>query len=220
MIINNKNCPKYIFRCSENKFPNLFLMIHGYGSNEKDLFNFSNDISKRFFIVSIQGFYKLDKKERYSWYNINFSNKEKFVDIFQAKNSAIKISFFINKIIKKYKLNTKNVWICGFSQGAILSYAIAAINKKIKNVISLSGYLEKKILPEKDFFYKKINFFISHGKNDNVIPINLIRESILHLKKGTKINLFYKEYDTGHTINELNYKDLIKWINEKDKNFY
>ncbi|BBA16989.1 alpha/beta hydrolase [Blattabacterium cuenoti] len=192
----------------------LFLMIHGYGSNEKDLFSFQKDIPEDFFIISIQGFYSIGTN-KYSWYDIDFDNKNKFINIIQAKETIEKISYFIHESIEEYKLRKNPVWICGFSQGAILSYAIALKNSdKIKRVISLSGYLENNIFPKNINYYSDLEFFISHGKYDSIIPINWTKKGLKFLKEK-QILFFYKEYDSGHTLNHLNYKDLIKWIKEK-----
>jgi phospholipase/carboxylesterase len=57
-----------------------------------------------------------------------------------------------------------------FSQGAILSYAIAFHIEKLA-VIALSGYLNEELIEENyrnnDF---KTNIFASHGVVDQVIP--------------------------------------------------
>ncbi|MDR1804910.1 MAG: dienelactone hydrolase family protein [Flavobacteriales bacterium] len=195
-------------------FPPLFLMIHGYGSNENDLFSFHKDIPKNFFIISIQGFYSIGS-DKYSWYDIDFYNKDRFINIYQAKTTIDKISSFIEEAIQKYQLNKKEVWLCGFSQGAILSYSIALkIPDKVKKVIALSGYLEKNILPKKmnDSSYTDLEFFISHGKYDTIIPVDLAKRGFNFLKDYKILSLQYKEYDSGHFLNSLNYQDIINWI--------
>ncbi|WP_341658973.1 phospholipase [Blattabacterium cuenoti] len=215
MLLRNQLSIKHIIKKTgyENE-KTLFLMIHGYGSNEKDLFSFQKDIPENFFIISIQGFYSI-RKNKYSWYDIDFDNKNKFINIIQAKKTIEKISFFIHEAIEEYKLKKNPVWICGFSQGAILSYAIALKNSdKIKKVIALSGYLENRILPKQINHNSDLEFFISHGKYDPIIPVNWSKKGLKFLKEK-KILFFYKEYESGHTLNHLNYQDLINWIKEK-----
>ncbi|WP_185867183.1 alpha/beta hydrolase [Blattabacterium cuenoti] len=216
MLLKNKLSLKHIIKKSVNKNENtLFLMIHGYGSNERDLFSFEKDLPEDFFIISIQGIYSIGA-DQYSWYDIDFDNEKKFINIIQAKKTIEKISFFINEAIKEYKLKKNPVWICGFSQGAILSYAIALKNSdKIKKVIALSGYLENNILPEEMNHITDLEFFISHGKYDSIIPVNWVKKGLKFLKQKKILSLFYKEYESGHTLNDFNYQDLINWIKEK-----
>jgi len=47
----------------------LILMIHGYGSNEQDLFSFSRAIPENFTIISLRGDIEFQYNE-YAWYNI------------------------------------------------------------------------------------------------------------------------------------------------------
>ncbi|WP_185871686.1 alpha/beta hydrolase [Blattabacterium cuenoti] len=216
MLLKNQLSIKHIIKKTTSGNENiLFLMIHGYGSNERDLFSLKEDLPKNFFIISIQGFYSIGI-DKYSWYDIDFQNEKKFINIIQAKKTVDKISFFIHEAIKEYKLKEKPVWICGFSQGAILSYAIALKNyDKIKKIIALSGYLENSLLTEKINHFNDLEFFISHGKYDTIIPINWVKRGLKFLKKKKILSFFYKEYETGHTLCDLNYQDLINWIKKK-----
>ncbi|AGW86339.1 Phospholipase/Carboxylesterase [Blattabacterium sp. (Nauphoeta cinerea)] len=216
MLLKNKLSIKHIIKKPvSGKESTLFLMIHGYGSNEKDLFSFKKDLPEDFFIISIQGFYSIETG-KYSWYDIDFDNEKKFINITQAKKTIDKISFFIHEAIKEYKLKKNPVWICGFSQGAILSYAIALKNSdKIKKVIALSGYLENSLFPKKINHYTDLEFFISHGKYDTIIPVDWVKKGLKFLKQKKVLSLFYKEYESGHTLNDTNYQDLINWIKEK-----
>ncbi|WP_185869081.1 alpha/beta hydrolase [Blattabacterium cuenoti] len=220
MLLKNQLSIKHIIKKPINGNGNesiLFLMIHGYGSNEEDLFSFKKDLPNNFFIISIQGIYSLGT-DKYSWYDIDFSNEKKFIDVLQAKKTIEKISFFIDEAIQEYQLKEDQVWLCGFSQGAILSYAIAFKRpNKIKKVIALSGYLERNILPEKinKNHYSNLEFFISHGKYDTIIPLNWTKKGLKFLKDNEILSFDYKEYESGHTLNSLNYQDLMNWIKKK-----
>ncbi len=219
MILKKHGTIKYIIRepiNNYNEISNVFLLIHGYGSNEKDLFNtFAKDIPESFTVISIRGFYCIEY-DKYYWYDIDFSDKKKIIHIGQAKETIKKISVFINEYI--YNLKNTIVWLCGFSQGAILSYSLALYNPKIiKKVILLSGYLENKIILEKNInydysFFRNIDFFISHGKYDTIIPIEWAKKGIKFLKKNRIYSIYYKEYESGHVLCNLNYKDTIDWI--------
>lgn len=200
----------------KTKKPPMFLIIHGYGSNEEDLFFITKKLPDNFFVISLRGINNLNNGG-YSWYNIDFSKK--LHSISGAINARNKIIFFIKEAIEYYNLDYENIWICGFSQGAILSYSIA-LNKIniIKKAIILSGFLYKKIITENDlnlFKNKSLEFFITHGENDNIIPLKLSKKGCYLLEKY-KIPFFYKEYkNIGHTLCEENFNNLIKWINNK-----
>lgn len=200
--------------------PPLLLLIHGYGSNEQDLFSFAHDLPPNFYIVSIRGRLGLPFGG-FAWYSIDFINAEKFTNIPEGKESIESILNFIDEIIEQENLDKNKVWLCGFSQGAILSYALALnYPEKVNNIICLSGYIEPQLtgqLIQKEE-HSKLRFFISHGKEDVVIPVTWARnaENVL---KPLNIKYEYHEYNSGHGINPQNYYDLMAWIkkeNEKD----
>jgi phospholipase/carboxylesterase len=81
----------------------------------------------------------------YVWYAINFdADQNKFSDNEQAKSSRDLIAGFIDELILNYSIDAK-VSLLGFSQGAILSYAIVFTSRKISKVIALSGYLNEEL---------------------------------------------------------------------------
>jgi len=136
------------------------------------------------------------------------------MDIEQATASRDALVNFIDAIVKQEKLDAANVFIAGFSQGAILSYSIALnYPDKVKNVMILSGYPEYKIIGDfdqnKDFSH--LNFFVSHGTEDVILPIEAGRlgEGLL---KELNIKNEYHEYRSGHGIDRQNYFDLMDFI--------
>ena len=140
----------YIYRPSnlEQNAP-LLIMLHGYGSDENDLFSFERELPKELFIISLKAPYMLEIQGR-AWYAINFDeNQNKWNDNEQAKLSMNVLIKCIDIACKNYPVNKNNISILGFSQGAILGMATALNHPtKIKNVIGLSGYINHDILPE------------------------------------------------------------------------
>ncbi|HCQ77380.1 MAG TPA: phospholipase, partial [Leeuwenhoekiella sp.] len=102
----------------------------------------------------------------------------------------------------------------GFSQGCILSYAVAlTYPEKIKNVIGLSGYVNEAIVtPKSDLnAYKHLSVFSSHGTVDQVIPVEAARKIAPYLATlGIESNL--KEYPVGHGVAPQNFFDLKDWL--------
>ncbi|WP_185882450.1 alpha/beta hydrolase [Blattabacterium cuenoti] len=232
MLFNQLSIKHIIRKPINNQLdPPLFLIIHGYGSNENDILNsIIQQLPNYFFIVSIQGIYTIGHNQ-YSWYNINFHKnltthkiQIKNYSLLQASQAINKINIFIDEAINEYKLNNNQVWICGFSQGAIISYAIALKNPyKVKRVMALSGYFDETIYSFKkqnnQKLYSKLSMFISHGKYDDIIPIKWVKKGLYILQKEYLINSFsYKEYESGHWISQSNHNDLIYWIKQNHLN--
>ena len=192
----------------------LLLLLHGYGSNETDLFSFASELPEDNYIVSARAPYDLQYGS-YAWYAINFdADENKFSDHEQAKISRDLIGTFIDELVANYPINKNSITLIGFSQGAILSYGVALSNpKKIKNVIGLSGYVSEPILKQgfENNDFSTLGVFASHGTVDQVIPIEWARKSDNFLTQ-TNIAHTYKEYPIGHGISPQVFFDFKNWL--------
>ena len=193
----------------------LLLMVHGFGSNEEDLFSFSRAIPSEYTIVSIRGPINTPGMG-YAWYDIYFDNKgNKTYDI----EMAIKSRDLIFKCVKdcsiKYKTDITNTTLMGFSQGSILINAVAlTYPKNIKNVISMSGGIDPSIITLSKDNLNDLSFYISHGTEDEVLPFNQAKESLNFLNQNNIIYDF-ETYHVGHGVCPENFKSMLSWLNKK-----
>lgn len=192
----------------------LLLLLHGYGSNEEDLFSFAFELPENYYIISARAPYPLPPYGN-AWYAIDFdANMNKFSNDEQAIESRDLIVTFIGELLEKYPIDKNNVNLIGFSQGAILSYAIAlSYPEKINKVVALSGYFNQNIMKDgyENNDFSKIQFFVSHGSVDQVIPVEWARKNpdVLNL---LKIQNEYHEYNVGHGVAPQNFFDLKRFI--------
>ena len=191
--------------------PPLILLIHGYGSNKEDLFSFASELPEQALIVSVQAPASLPFGG-YAWYSISFdADENKFSDPVEGKESVQKLNVFIDEIIEEYNVDSNRVFLTGFSQGAILSYAFSfTFPEKAQYVVALSGYFNHDFLIEKPKT-NTVDYFISHGTVDQVIPLDWAKKAPVILKE-LNINHVYKEYPVGHGVHPNNFYDLKDWI--------
>jgi len=198
---------------SLNENAPLLIMFHGYGSDENDLFSFADELPVELLIISVRAPYVIQPYGN-AWYAIHFeADKGKWSDNNQAIESRDLIVKFIDEVIETYPVNPNNVTLLGFSQGTILSYAVAlTYPEKIKNVIALSGYINQEILnihPDKE--YSKLDFYCSHGSVDQVIPVQWARQVAPFLKQH-HIKHVYSEFPVGHGVAPQNFYELKDWL--------
>lgn len=194
----------------------VIILLHGYGSNEEDLFSFSTELPEEYYIISVRAPYDL-KPYGHAWYAIHFdADENKFSDDVQARESRDLIATFIDEITTKYPIDKTKVTLVGFSQGTILSYATAlSYPEKIARVVALSGYLNEQILVEnyQTNNNKHLQFFISHGTVDQVIPLDWAKKAKPFLESlGLKAE--YKEYPVGHGVAPQNFYDFRNWLEQ------
>lgn len=192
----------------------LLIMLHGYGSDENDLFSFSSELPEELFIISVRAPYPMQPYGN-AWYAINFdADQGKWNDNEQAIQSRDLITKFIEEAIVEYPVNKNNITLLGFSQGSILSYAVALTSpEKVKNIIALSGYVNKEILPEdiQQKEYSNLDFYCSHGSVDQVIPVDWARQTAPFLK-SLHIKHQYSEFPVGHGVAPQNFHEFNDWL--------
>ncbi|KQR93349.1 phospholipase [Chryseobacterium sp. Leaf180] len=208
----------YIVREPEHITPqtNILFMLHGYGSNEQDLFAFREDLPKDWILVSFRAPYKT-QFEGFSWYDIDFTDAEKFVNVDQAKESLKDLMENIMAIINRYGITDGKTHLAGFSQGGILCYSLALQYPELFNKVAcLSSYPEEKLLTNIVKEKKKLEnlrFFVSHGSDDAVIPIDWGKKAA-ELLYDLSCYFTFREYMSGHGVNQKNYKDLMEFFNK------
>ncbi|NKI32153.1 alpha/beta hydrolase [Croceivirga thetidis] len=194
--------------------PSPLFMLHGYGSNEEDLYSFASELPEELFIISIRAPYPMEPFGN-AWYAIHFDAQDgKWSDDEQAVESRERITTFLDEACKAYDLNEDKITLLGFSQGTILSFSVAlSYPEKIKNVIGLSGYINEGILlkgyQEKD--HSKLNIYSSHGQVDAVIPLEWAQRTPDFLNQLGIENKF-EEFPVGHGVSPQNFYSFRTWL--------
>ena len=194
----------------------LLLLLHGYGSNEEDLFSFASELPEEYYVISARAPFDMGFGS-YAWYAINFdADENKFSDIPQAQQSRDIIASFIDELIANYPIDSSNVTLIGFSQGTILSYAIAlSYPEKIQRVVAMSGYLNTEMVKPnfENNNFSNLKIFASHGTVDQVVPVDWARKAAPALTQ-LGIEIVYKEYPVAHGVAPQNFYDFKNWLQQ------
>jgi len=190
------------------------IMLHGYGSDENDLFSFASELPSNYAIISLKAPIVMQPYGN-AWYAINFDNEDgKWSDDEQAIASRDLVVECIDEIILKYNVDPEKVTLLGFSQGTILSFSVAlSYPEKIKNVIGLSGYINEAIFKENysENDFSKLNIYSSHGSVDQMIPVDWARRTKPFLQ-NLGIPIEYSEFPVGHGVSPQNFYELKEWL--------
>ena len=188
---------KYLIRHSENKenSPSIFL-LHGYGSNKEDLFSLEGYLPRNHTIISLEAPISLPFGG-FTWFEVNQEIAEVII-----KN--------INKLSTQFELNKSDATVLGFSQGGSICWKLGLdYSKNIRRILPISSYIN--VFDNKIINHNNILTYTSHGLYDDIIPIDLVKETILELLESND-NITFEEFPSGHTINQENLSSIIKWI--------
>ncbi len=196
--------------------PPLVILLHGIGSNENDLFSFADQLPGNFLVISARGPYTLSAGS-YAWYQADFSKGNPVINKEQAEKSRSVIISFIGSLKEQYNFDESQVYLCGFSQGAIMAYSVGLTRPdKVRGIAVLSGRMLDELKPKisSNDQLQHLKVLIAHGTSDKVLDIHYAHDGYMLLKqKG--ITATYKEYNEGHSISNEELADLVKWLSSK-----
>ena len=196
----------YIHHISDPKHPTLVL-LHGYRSNKEDLYGLKPYLPK-LNIVCFQAPISL-AMGGYAWYSIEWENGAKMIDG-AAVIEAAQLVLESLKTWQEQHIQSNEVFIGGFSQGAITALQILLQGFKAKGFVLMSGYA----LPEWHEVLKSLStnapIFQSHGTMDPVIPYTWAEataEGLSHLSEYT-----FHSYPMAHSLNAQCLQDIHEFL--------
>ena len=187
------------------------MLLHGVGSNEQDLFALASQLPKDVFVIAPRGPFAVGVN-RYAWYNVDFSSGRPDINAEQETASRQLIRKFIQEVKEKYSID--ELYLGGFSHGAIMSQSIGLIHPdEVQGIISLSGRVLQEIRPlvQHDKYLHQLKVFLAHGVQDQTLPIHFAREAKEYLE-SLGVQLTYHEYPIGHQVSSEVLKDLNAWM--------
>lgn len=202
----------FLVRNASSPKKKALILLHGVGSNENDLFSLADKLPEDFYIISPRGQFTLGAG-RYAWYQVDFSTGKPVFDAEQEMSSRKIILQFVTEIKEAYQL--EQVYLGGFSQGAIMSYTIGLTHPTdITGVISLSGRVLEEIQPlttTTSDALKGLKVYIAHGIQDGTLPVQYARTAKALMEK-LGVQLKYREHNMGHQITQAVIDDINEWL--------
>jgi phospholipase/carboxylesterase len=138
------------------------------------------------------------------------------VNVDQLINSCNSFLEWLNDFQKNNPIDSRRLFLFGFSMGAIMSLAISLSNpKRFKGIVAHSGMLP---LDEQLSFkwndLGNLSFFIAHGSQDPIVPVELGRQAHRRLMQANA-DVIYREYPIQHTISDESLSDVSIWLQKQ-----
>ncbi|MDG1685626.1 MAG: alpha/beta fold hydrolase [Flavobacteriaceae bacterium] len=192
--------------------PPLLVLIHGYGSNENDLFSFAEYLHPDLLVISLRAPLNLPMMG-HAWYSIHFDAEQgKWSDDAEAIGSRELVLQFLDELMQIHPYDKSQVHLLGFSQGAILSFSLAlTYPNRFASIVALSGYLNENIttIPMEG---KIPQIYVGHGTQDEVVPYEWDKQGVERLRQAG-IDVHFDSFPVGHTISQDGFHKLLEWQN-------
>ncbi len=192
----------------------MLLLLHGLRSNEDDLISLANVLDKRLLVVSARAPFD-EGGDKYKWYDYQRIGQGKAkIDKVQAEQSRKLVIKLIDQLVAAYGVDSKQVFVGGFSQGAMMSYSVGlSVPEKVKGIIAFSGKIPDEIetvIADKSEL-SDLSVFISHGKQDPILPFKDALSDQQFLE-NMNIKTSFHEYDSKHSLSRQNIADFARWM--------
>jgi phospholipase/carboxylesterase len=212
-------CLKYlVYRpAAANAHTPMLVLLHGYGSNERDLFELQKELPRDWMVVCLRA--PLDAGNGgYQWYNMSRDHGHhsgKKEDLDQSRDLVMKC---IGQLQHKYHTDPAAVYVGGFSQGGMMSYLIGLSHPEaVAGIAPLSGMIIDLLKPEFQLEQarKKLRIFVAHGDSDDRLAIEDDKASVAYLQKNGLKPEFHIYPGMKHQISPQEIKDLTQWLSHR-----
>lgn len=194
------------------------VLLHGVGSNERDLLEIAPLLSDDRMVVSMRAPIAM-APTAFAWFHVQFTERGPVHNWSEAKNSLKLIEDALRDLSQKTGIPLNKISVFGFSQGAIMTVGLALTSTlNLENYIASSGRTlpefasSSREFPLSDYNLRRV--YVTHGVQDSKLPIQLGRDTN-EVLKSTTLKLTYKEYPSEHTISQGVLTDAKKWLGSK-----
>ena len=181
----------------ESSHPTL-IMLHGRGADEEDLVGLAKEYDSRLLVLSVRAPYPFTYGGGFTWYDVGTVGTP---DPVMFRESYRLLSGFVDDALREYPVDPARVFLLGFSMGTVMSFALSLTRPELfRGVIAHSGYVPEGT--HLSFRWRELGnlaYFVSHGTEDPVIPIDFARKT-KQLFEQSNAHLEYREYVMGHQI--------------------
>lgn len=199
-------------RTTADKSP-LLVLLHGFGSNEQDLFGLTPYLDERFMVISARAPLTMQPGS-YAWYRIDWQPDGKvLMDDNQADAALDLLADFVRQAVVAYDADPAHVYVGGFSQGAIMSECLALTQPGlVAGAVLMSGRtLELARMRALTAGAAYPPMIVVHGTADQVLPVREGRATRDFLNT-LGVTFDYREYPMAHQISDASLDDIDSWL--------
>lgn len=172
MTVKNLNFLEFEPR-GGGKPKSLVMFLHGYGSNANDMAGLTRYFSDVLMDAQFMSLNAPDPFEMgmfgYQWFSLKNMDTE-YIQREVSTNHGV-LDAFIDRQLKRFELENRNLVLIGFSQGAMMSlYTSMRRKSPIMGVLSYSGVLAEDDESMGEQVTAKSPVLLVHGDSDEVVP--------------------------------------------------
>lgn len=212
---------KYIFVPAKQKTTAkspVLILLHGVGSNEKDLLSLADTLDSRLAIYSLRAPITMGPNS-FAWFHVNFTVQGPVHNTQEAEAARRALTQFIQDLKSDPDVDGSQIFLLGFSQGAIMNLSLAFTEPDlVRGIVAISGRTLQEVAKEagKEIGQRShgsttAKVLLLHGIEDGKLPL-FHGEASAEVLKTSKFEYEFKKYHAGHEITSEMREDIQKWL--------
>lgn len=195
--------------------PWLLVLMHGVGSNERDLFSLAEHIPPHFCVLSLRAPYCLGPAA-FSWFDFSIEpDGSRTIDAAQEAASRALVAQLLASAAQQLDIAPERVVVGGFSQGGIMALSLLLSRPELLQAAMVwHGRLLPEVLassaPADALQGRQV--WVSHGVQDSVIALAQAQAIRQHLRP-LPVQLTYEEFAGQHEIRPAELQHSMAWLN-------
>jgi len=191
----------------------MLLLLHGIGSNERDMAALAPFLDPRLVVLSVRSPLPIGP-DAYAWFRVAFTPHGPVVDAEQAAQGLELLPRFARAAAAAYGADARRVYVAGFSQGGIMALGgLLTAPETFAGAIMMSGRLPDEVLeraaPPQRLRGKGV--LVLHGTQDATLPVAHGRAARERLER-LPVDLTYREFEMGHTVSLPSLQFAARWL--------
>lgn len=186
------------------------VVLHGLGSNERDLFQLGQFVAPDAVVIGLRAPI-VRGPNSFSWFPVQFTPQGPVHDAAEAERSRVRIVEFVRALRQDPGIDGERITLLGFSQGAILSEAIALTEPElISGAVLISGRTLPELKPVVGA-KRRPHVLVLHGTRDTVLPYeNGVTTKDVLSSAGYEVE--FRSFDAAHEITEPMVEAMRAWL--------
>ncbi len=193
--------------------PWLLVLLHGVGSNERDLFGLAPFVPADFHVLSLRAPYAMGLGA-YGWFEFVIAPQGRVINEAQEAASRQTVAQMLASAAQQLGIPPERLVVGGFSQGGVMALSLLLTQPQLMQAaMVLHSRLLSQVLPlvaPSEALQGK-QLWVSHGTRDQVIPL-ASAHAIRALVETLPIALSYAEFPNAHEITQQELDEAMVWL--------
>lgn len=194
----------------------LLVLLHGVGGDESSLAPLIERLPADLHVALPRG-PLAGPQGGYAWYTVQVTEAGPRAHALEAEAARVQVLHFIDALRQAHAFDPRQVYVAGFSQGAVIS---ASVGLTRPDKVAAIGILCGRILSQvkwqlaPDDQLSHLQAFLAHGGADGVISSDYAVDA-MHTMAEHRVQLLYRDYPGGHEISHQMADDFAQWVAQR-----